>query len=113
MNAKVAVPEITPTQLKERLDSGDVPVLVDVREPAEATIADLPEHGQHRIPTGDFPARFAELDPQSELIIYCRSGARSAWATAILMEHGYERVFNLKGGVLAWREEVDPSLTAY
>ncbi len=113
MNGQLVVPEITPTQLKERLDSGDVPVLVDVREPAEATIADLPEHGQRRIPTGEFPARFAELDPQSEVVIYCRSGARSAWATAILMEHGYEHVFNLKGGVLAWREEVDPSLTAY
>jgi adenylyltransferase/sulfurtransferase len=107
------VPEITATQLKDRLDSGDVPVLVDVREPHEMTIADLPEHGQRRIPTGEFPSRFAELDPDSELVIYCRSGARSAWAAGILMEHGFEHVFNLKGGILAWRTDVDPSLTAY
>lgn len=113
MSGQPTVPEITPTQLKERLDAGDVPVLVDVREPVEATIADLPDHGQRRIPTGEFPARFAELDPASELVIYCRSGARSAWATAILMDHGYERVFNLRGGVLGWRVEVDPSLAAY
>lgn len=113
MNAQFEVPEITPVQLKERLDSGDVPVLVDVREPAEATIADLPELGQHRIPTGEFPARFAELERDAELVIYCRSGQRSAWAAAILLEHGYDHVFNLKGGILGWRADVDPSLTAY
>ena len=108
-----AVPEITVTELKSRLDSGDVPVLVDVREPFEAEIADLPDHGQKRIPTGEFPQRIEELDRGSELVMYCRSGSRSEWAAAVLLESGYERVWNLKGGVLAWREEVDPTLTAY
>ena len=109
----VAVPEITPTELKARLDTGDVPVLVDVREPFEYEIADLPEHGQVRIPTGDFSARCGELDAEDELVIYCRSGSRSAWAVAILMAQGYERVLNLQGGVLGWRVEVDPTLRAY
>lgn len=113
MNQPPEVPEITPTDLKARLDAGDVPLLVDVREHHEAAIADLPEHGQVRIPTGEFPARFAEVDPEGEVVIYCRSGARSAWATAVLMQQGYERVLNLRGGVLGWRLEVDPSLRAY
>lgn len=108
-----AVPEITASELKARLDAGDTPLLVDVREPYEAGIADLPEHGQLRIPTGDLMARMKEVDPEREVVVYCRSGNRSAWATMVLRQSGYERVLNLKGGVLAWREEVDPSLTPY
>jgi sulfur-carrier protein adenylyltransferase/sulfurtransferase len=113
MSAPYHVPEITPTELKARLDQGDVPVLVDVREPYEANIADLPEVGQVRIPSGEFMQRYAELAPDADLVVYCRSGSRSAWATAILRQHGYERVHNLKGGILGWRSEVDSSLTAY
>ncbi len=114
MNAPTApVPEITPIELKARLDAGDTLLLVDVREPFEAAIADLPDQGQARIPTGEFPQRFGELDPDAELVIYCRSGARSAWAAAILIQNGYSRVLNLNGGVLGWRAEVDPSLSSY
>ena len=107
------VPEITPTELKARLDSGDVPVLVDVREHFERRIADLPEHGQARIPTGEILQRLGELDRAAPLVIYCRSGSRSAWAARLLQERGFENVLNLKGGVLAWRAEVDPTLQAY
>ncbi len=107
------VPEITPTELKARLDEGRVPVLVDVREPFERAIADLPEHGQLLIPTREFPTRAAELDPASEVVVYCRSGARSAWAVAVLRQQGFERVYNLQGGVLGWRADVDPTLSAY
>jgi rhodanese-related sulfurtransferase len=107
------VPEITPTELKARIDSGDVPVLVDVREYYEADIADLPELEQVRIPTAEFPARVDELDRDAELVLYCRSGRRSAWAAQVLLEQGYGRVLNLKGGVLAWRDEVDPDLPRY
>jgi rhodanese-related sulfurtransferase len=109
----ITVPVITPTELKARLDAGNVPVLVDVRELHEADIADLPDHGQARIPTAEFAGRFEELDRSKELVLYCRSGRRSDWAARILLENGYERVYNLKGGVLAWRNEVDPDLPAY
>jgi sulfur-carrier protein adenylyltransferase/sulfurtransferase len=109
----VTVPEITPTELKARLDAGDIPVLVDVREYYEADIADLPELEQARIPTAEFTSRFEELDRDAELVIYCRSGRRSAWAAQLLLGHGYGRVLNLKGGVLGWREEVDPDLPKY
>jgi adenylyltransferase/sulfurtransferase len=109
----LTVPEITPTELKARIDAGDVPVLVDVREYYEADIADLPELEQVRIPTAELAARFEEIDRDAELVIYCRSGRRSAWATQVLLGRGYERVLNLKGGLLGWRDEVDPDLPKY
>lgn len=107
------VPEISATELKERLDRGDEVVLVDVREPHERQIADLPEDGQRRLPLGEFESRMSELDPDAEIVVYCRSGGRSGWAVQRLVEAGYERARNLKGGILAWRADVDPSLTAY
>jgi len=107
------VPEITPSELKARLDAGDVPLLVDVREHFERDIADLPEHGQERVPTAELFLRMRELEPDRDIVVYCRSGSRSEWAARALLESGRERVFNLRGGVLAWREQVDPSLTAY
>ncbi len=113
MNLPADVPEVTAAELNTRLEDGDAPLLVDVREHFERRIADLPEHGQVCIPTGEFMARIGEIDRNREVVIYCRSGHRSAWATRVLLDRGYNRVFNLKGGVLAWREEVDPTLQAY
>jgi rhodanese-related sulfurtransferase len=107
------VREITATELNERLEAGDVPVLVDVREYYEADIADLPEVGQLRIPMAELMERMEEMDPESELVLYCRSGARSDRAVRTLMRHGYTNILNLKGGTLAWREEVDPDIPAY
>lgn len=107
------VPEITPTDLKSRLGNGDDPLLVDVREHFERRIADLPEVGQLRIPTGEFFQRMGELDRGRTIVVYCRSGGRSEWAARLLLERGYEKVFNLRGGVLGWREQVDPTLQAY
>jgi adenylyltransferase/sulfurtransferase len=112
-NSAPAIPEITPVELKARLDREDAIVLVDVRELHERVIADLPEVGQIRIPMRQLPERMGELDPSAELVIYCRSGARSGKATLQLMERGYVRVFNLKGGLLKWRTDVDPSIRAY
>ena len=107
------VEEITPTELNQRLEEGDVPLLVDVREHFERDIADLPDHGQLRIPTGEFMSRMSEIDTDREVVLYCRSGGRSEWAAKLLQSKGYQRVLNLTGGVLGWRKEVDPSLRAY
>ena len=76
-------------------------------------IADLPDYDQLRIPTGEFQGRAAEVAADADVVVYCRGGGRSAWAAAILMQMGYDQVLNLKGGVLGWRAEVDPSLRAY
>lgn len=113
MNQPADAPEITPTELKARMDAGNAPALLDVREPFEQRIADLPDVGQARIPTAQILVRMEELDPAEELVVYCRSGGRSAWAARILLDRGFENVLNLKGGVLGWREEVDPSLDEY
>lgn len=113
MNEAPTVPEMTATELKARMDDGDIPLLVDVREPFEAQIADLPKAGQLRIPTGQVLQRYSEIDTDREVVVYCRSGARSERVVAMLLQSGYDRVYNLKGGVLAWRADVDPSLTAY
>jgi adenylyltransferase/sulfurtransferase len=108
-----AVPEITATELNRRLGADDVPVLVDVREPHEPGIADLPQHGQVLIPTGEFMDRISELEPESEIVLYCRSGARSEWAAKLLLQAGFSSVLNLRGGVLSCRAEVDPTMQAY
>ncbi|MGD8320175.1 MAG: rhodanese-like domain-containing protein [Gemmatimonadota bacterium] len=113
MSDSPQLPEITPTELKARLDNGDVPLLVDVREHFERRIADLPEHGQLRIPAGEVLHRMHEIASGTEAVIYCRSGSRSAWAVRLLRDRGLDNVVNLKGGVLAWRAEVDPTLQAY
>lgn len=107
------IAEITPTELKARLDAGDVPVLVDVREQFEKRIADLPPNGQIHVPTGEFLHRIGELDRDREIVVYCRTGSRSTWAARLLMERGFEQVLNLKGGLMGWRADVDPTLRAY
>ena len=108
------VPEITPTELKERTERGDSFVLVDVREANEIEIADLPDqYDPIHIPVNEFVARMDELDRDKEIVVYCRSGGRSGWAIRQMIAAGYTDVWNLKGGILAWREQIDPSLTAY
>lgn len=107
------LPEMSAGELKDRM-SGEQPlVLVDVREAFERDIADLPEYGQARIPLTEIPTRLDELDRSAPTVVYCRSGNRSAWAVQFMREHGFENVWNLSGGVMGWREEVDPSLERY
>ncbi len=109
----VVIREISPLELKERMDRGDPLVLVDVRERFEGSIADLPDVGQIQMPVREVPLRGQELDPNAEIVLYCRSGPRSAWATERLMEMGYKRVLNLQGGVMGWRAQIDPTLPRY
>lgn len=107
------IPEISVVDLKSRLDNEQPLVLVDVRESFEKDIADLPDVGQHRIPLGEFESRIDELDPETAIVVYCRTGNRSGWATKRLRDRGFGQAWNLKGGVMAWRDEIDPSLEAY
>lgn len=113
MSQSQELPEITPSELAKRLEAGDDIVLVDVREAYELDIADLPDHGQLHIPVAEFPARFAEIPKEGEVVLYCRSGSRSGWATQFLMMQGHKNVANMAGGVLGWREQVDPTLEEY
>ena len=107
------VPEIDPLELKSRMDEGDTPLLIDVREAFERGIADLPDVGQIHMPLASVANRLHELDPGRETVIYCRSGSRSASVVQFMLAQGFETVLNLRGGILLWQETVDPSLTRY
>jgi rhodanese-related sulfurtransferase len=107
------IPEITPTELKKALDASEELTLVDVRELFERGIADLPDVGQLRIPMKEIPHQMHQIPREGKVVLYCRSGARSGTATQFLLGQGWEGVINLKGGLLAWREEVDPDVVAY
>ncbi len=105
------VPEITPIDLKAALDGPIPPMLIDVREAFEIEIASIDPHVA--IPIGQIVERLAELDRNTELVIVCHSGMRSAQVTAFLCRQGYERVRNLAGGVDRWALEVDPTMRRY
>lgn len=105
------VPEITAVELKERIDSGHAPVIIDVREPHEFQICRIP--GSTLIPLGEVPARMSELNSADDIVLHCRSGVRSAQAANLLMKSGFRKVWNLKGGILAWSDQVDPSVPKY
>lgn len=107
------IPEITPSELKARLERGDKITIIDVREPNEWEIGNLEKHGAKLIPLGELPDRIDEIDPNDEIVLHCRSGARSARALEMLRMEGYEHLWNLKGGILGWADEVDPSLPKY
>lgn len=107
------IPAITPVELKERLDRGDRITIIDVREPFEWEIGNLGAHGARLIPLGQLPERADEIDPADEVVLQCRSGARSAHALEYLRAEGYERLWNLDGGILAWADQVDPSIPRY
>jgi len=106
----VSVPEITPKELKARLDRGDDLLILDVREPHEYQIANLQGY---LIPLGDLPRRVNELDSSREIVAHCRSGKRSADAVDFLRQAGFRKIWNLKGGILAWSDEVDPKVPKY
>jgi len=104
------IPEITPKELKSRLDRGDDLFILDVREPHEYQICNLKGH---LIPLGDLPRRVSELDSSREIVAHCRSGKRSADAVEFLQKAGFRKIWNLKGGILAWSDEVDRSVPKY
>jgi sulfur-carrier protein adenylyltransferase/sulfurtransferase len=107
---QVNVPEITPRELKARLDRGDDIFILDVREPHEYQICNL---GGYLLPLGDLSRRVNELDSSREIVAHCRSGKRSAEAAEFLRKAGFRKVLNLKGGILAWSNEVDPTVPKY
>ncbi len=103
--------EITVLELKARMDAGEKLTVIDVREPYEYAIARIP--GTKLIPLGQIEERSGELDPTAEIILQCRSGKRSADALNRLKAKGFTQLKNLVGGVLAWSDEVDPSVPKY
>jgi adenylyltransferase/sulfurtransferase len=103
--------DISSVELKQRLDRGDTLKIVDVREPNEYQINRIA--GSVLIPLGDVPRRYAELDPEEEIVVHCKMGGRSAKAADFLRSVGFKRVRNLTGGILDWIDKVDPSQPKY
>ena len=104
--------EITVTELKEKMDAGEDVQLIDVRQPDEYAFAKI--EGAKLIPLGDLMRRVDELDPHRELILQCKSGGRSAQAIMFLQRAGFTgEMKNLKGGITAWSNEIDPSIPKY
>jgi adenylyltransferase/sulfurtransferase len=108
---KVAEDEIEVTEVKAKLDRGDDFVLIDVREPHEYQICNIP--AAKLIPLGEVGKRLGELDPEADIVIHCKSGMRSARACGILKAAGFKHVRNMKGGILAWSDQVDPGVPKY
>ena len=103
--------EIEPVEVKAKQDRGDKFVLLDVREPHEFQICRIP--GSTLIPLGDLPKRVSELNPDDEIVAHCKMGGRSAKAVDFLKQSGFKNVRNMKGGILAWSDKVDPSVPKY
>jgi len=109
--AEETIPEITPAGLRDLLATGAQVILLDVRQPHELEVSCL-ENIVH-IPQPLIPARHRELDPESEIVVICRSGNRSGKVTQFLISRGFSRARNLAGGMNAWAEEIDPSMQTY
>ena len=104
-------PEISAVDLKDHLDRGERLFILDVREPNEYHICNIP--GATLIPLGELPERVGELDNGWDIVVHCRSGVRSAKAANFLRQSGFKRVRNLTGGILDWIDKVDPSQPKY
>ncbi len=102
--------DITVEELKSRLDRGEEIFVLDVREPQEYALCNL---GGHLIPQNELPNRIGELDPSKDIVVHCRTGIRSARATALLRQMGFRKVRNLAGGIDAWARRIDPSMPRY
>lgn len=105
-------PGVSVEEVSRRLAAGEDLILLDVREPHEWAIADIPA-ATHHIPRGEILEHLSELDTARDIVVYCRTGGRSADVTMTLREHGFDRVENMLGGITAWAEKIDPSLPTY
>ena len=111
MNGTI-MPEISATELKQRLDNGEDIQIIDVREAHELDIAKMP--GTIHIPLGQVVNRMSEIDPKRETVVHCKMGGRSARAIEALKHSGFQgKLINLKGGIIRWSDEVDPSVPKY
>jgi adenylyltransferase/sulfurtransferase len=104
------IPQMSATELKQRLDAKEDIFVLDVREPHEYQIAQM---GGHLIPLGDLPNRVSELDSSREIVVHCKTGGRSQRAAEFLAKAGFKKLHNLAGGITAWANDVDPSVAKY
>ncbi|HSM07518.1 MAG TPA: molybdopterin-synthase adenylyltransferase MoeB [Gemmatimonadota bacterium] len=109
----VPLPEVSARELREMLDEGWEPLLVDVREPGEHEVSNLDGLGALAIPVDELEERLGEIEPGRDSVWFCRTGRRSAEVVEFLHSRGFERALNLAGGINAWARDVDPELPVY
>jgi adenylyltransferase/sulfurtransferase len=107
---KNGIPQVSAKELKRRMDAGENLFILDVREPFEYQIANI---GGKLIPQNDVPQRIGEIDRDREIIVHCKAGGRSQRIAEYLKQSGFPNVANLAGGILAWSDEVDPTVPKY
>jgi len=110
MSIRNGIPQLSVRDLKQRIDRGEDVYIIDVREPFEYQIANI---GGRLIPQREVPMRLGEIDRNREVIVQCRSGARSQKIAEFLKQSGYPSVVNLEGGILAWADQIDASVKKY
>ncbi len=106
------IKELSPREFLARRAGGTEMTLLDVREDWETALAPVPSPILH-IPMGQIPARLGELDPNKETVVICRSGGRSLQVATFLAGQGFNSIYNLAGGILAWSKDVDPQIPQY
>ncbi len=103
--------EITPEEVKRKLEDGERPVLLDIRESWEYATAHI--DGSKHTPMNELPTRASELDPDDHIVVLCHSGVRSARVTEWLRQNGFEKVQSMRGGIDRWSRTVDPTVPRY
>lgn len=107
----LAIPEVTPEELQEQLESNDPPVLLDVREPHEFQICNIP--GSTLVPLGELPHRVHEFDSAKPIVIYCKGEQRTESAFQLFQQAGFQKLTALEGGIEGWAEDIDPDMPMY
>ena len=108
---EIKMTDISPKQVKERIDRGDNFILIDVREPNEYQICSIPT--AKLIPLGELPKHLSGLDPNADYVMHCKGGGRSAKACELMRASGFKTVRNMTGGIGLWSDQVDPSVPKY
>ncbi len=111
MQTRTSLPEISPQELKQKLDENNSVILLDVREQSEYDIVHLED--AQLIPLNTLPQHIDSLPSDQEIVVYCHHGQRSLYATAYLHQNGYTNAKNLIGGIDQWATEIDTTLRRY
>ena len=102
--------EITVKELKEWRDQGKQFTLIDVREPNEYATANI---GGTLVPLTTLSAHLSDFDPEADIVVHCKLGGRSGMAVEFMRRNGFPKARNLQGGIIAWSEQIDPSVPKY
>ncbi len=105
------IQQLTPAELKARLDQGEKLTILDVREPWEVAICALP--GARHVPMREIQAQAGTLPRDTDLVVLCHHGVRSQYVASFLERLGFERLHNLAGGIDAWAKDVEPAMAKY